>query len=375
MMTLYIKDRDFYHELNLTENYEVSFRVVSNAKSTDVLSKNNLPPHLRCSIIVIDSTNSGAKNSSKIYSGYIVPIFDIIGVKHEYWKTTDQNSILNFANQLKNFCGEDGCTVIIISGDTSVHELVNCLPKIERSTNINFGIIPSGSGNALALELYNCGKDEIVVSSLLKVFTDSAKLQGFPLLKASFPKGSKDVNNNTVESSIFFVVLSWGLHASIVADSDAPEFRKLGNERFKMAALNNIQHIEQSYEGTISEIENVPVHGYFLLAMVKSLEFGFMISPKSDLLNSISYFIDIPFKNNQAILDILYEVYDNAKHIKSKNVIYKKFSSNIQLTLCDRIENKRRICVDGKIIISNQGNIKITRIGNEYNGWALKLIV
>ena len=66
---------------------------------------------------------------------------------------------------------------------------------------------------------------------------------------------------------------SWGFHASLVADADAPEMRSTGTEKFQAAAKQNLTPPLHAYRGTISivrpestvweEIEDTNDEGHF----------------------------------------------------------------------------------------------------------------
>lgn len=545
---LYIKDRDFYHVINFTTrmktednkstNPQFSFGVhfhianrfgefLGNEDIVPVeddvlhhhgdkvysLDKTNLPKYLDpkfSEVLVIDSIKSGkgrilpssTANSdapetiSNIYDEVIRPILNIINVKHTYYRTETETSIAKFSSLLGSTKQVDGSqkqvTLIILSGDTSIHEFVNNLSSSKGAKSqreLNFGIIPLGTGNAFALELGITNPIEAVLNIFSNSFAETDKLaelelntvkkiKPFTLYEATFSKGSYYYNSNDsseknreyLEKLKFFVVLSWGFHAAIVADSDSPQLRQLGNDRFKVAALDNINHIKQEYKGEVyirdqtdsSNIQeesnqnqknlkkdrwhflsNDPIghYSYFLISLVNSLEPGFKISPSSDFLKSQAYVILIPYirgdsinqdgkdtkgansalqseifdglppkeqkdtfstrksdfsELNKFLLDILTKVYDNSKHIDDTNVGYTKLTGHeLALIIKDDKDNdgerRRRICIDGKIVVVDNGLedanigssnslfdekkfVKVKSSGNTVGNWTLNLI-
>ncbi|GMM37496.1 hypothetical protein DASC09_048210 [Saccharomycopsis crataegensis] len=444
---LYVKDRDFTHQITFSAlplsplNLNASFHVVAepgdNSEPNDpiyTLEKYHLPHHLDpklSKLVIIDSVKSGKGRTTDgdIYKNSIVPILKIIGLhdKHDYYETETKDSIHQLARSLINseVTPNKDLTVLLLSGDTSIHEFINGLPQTSAPRNINLGVIPLGSGNAFALELGVTS----AINGVLKVFSDSSGIQKFPVHQASFSPGSyiqdpedeEKIDSKSYISSLkFFVVLSWGLHAAIVGDSDSLELRKLGNDRFRIAAYNNINSILQNYEGEVVRMVNgvrvndenqITCHSYFLLSLVKSLEANFTISPHSDFISGKSYIIDIPFKNlslsdhssdssekvncqlqkqKEFLAGILEKVYVQSSHIDDPDIVYRRVftesNESLLVFVKDKEARKRRICVDGRIVIlDNDGSdtgvhgdqkyVKIDSFGNKCNGWSLSLIV
>lgn len=337
----------------------LSPRTVPSSLSDHVISRNLLPHHIDpnfLDIVVLDSVKSGKGRpkdpEQNLYTSVLVPLLNALKLEHQYVETKSAFSIHEFGAAITS--NKKDLTVLILSGDTSIHEFVN-LFSWKRTVHV--GLVPMGSGNALALEL----GIETPTEGILRFFSSKSTKLSFPLYKAVFLEGSVGIDGLSVREMLFFVVFSWGLHAAIVGDSDTPEKRKLGNDRFKAAAMENIEDFLQSYRGTVSEtsLEN---HAYFLIGLVKSLEKGFVISPRSDLVNGNAYLLDIPFfegvtgtiaEKNQFLVDVLGKVYDGSKHIEENFVVYKKIleKNELILRIDEEEERKRRVCIDGRIVI------------------------
>ncbi|KAG0209299.1 hypothetical protein BGX28_010402 [Mortierella sp. GBA30] len=150
--------------------------------------------------------------------------------------------------------------IMVVGGDGSIHEIINgILRGIEDTAfvsdnfrpKIEFSIIPTGTGNAIstslgvtsvqdALDRFLAGKTAplrlMTVSTLTNEANDSS------LTTKSEQKSRWKVRLYTV------VVNSYGLHCATVYDAE--EFRHLGNERFRQAAMKNVENLKQ-YEGRL----------------------------------------------------------------------------------------------------------------------------
>lgn len=255
----------------------------------------SFPKHLKY-MTIINSKTSGKKRSSDIYFNIITPLLQKFGMSHVYVATSSAQSIPNHA---KSFT--DSSTVVFLAGDTSVSEFVNCLEPHENQF-LNLIIIPTGTGNALA---NSCGLTSIP-KAISRMFLGSP--QPLANFRVEFPHGttivetaqdeqqsgsiyaSSNIGGNSINnssdnstskstsdknfssqtatpdqpnllqlynkgyfSSMIFhsiAVVSWAIHASLVADSDSPELRHLGEARFKKAAEDNMARPQQ-YHGKI----------------------------------------------------------------------------------------------------------------------------
>lgn len=332
-----------------------------------------LPNHLK-NLAVIDSTHSGTQNSSQVYFQILLPILKAFGLPHVYVSTTSPHTIPNHA---KSFSSSS--TVIFLAGDTSIHEFVNCLTETKEKLKLTIVAIPTGTGNALSTSIGH----ESVAHAISRLFLgDAVPLSSF---KVSFPDGTALYNspNESIRSLQSVVVTSWGFHASIVADSDLPEYRKLGVERFKKAAQENLER-EQIYNGTVS-LTNGRIdgpHAYVLFTGVTSLEKGFTISPYSKPPSSNDlYLVQFGHLPGPEIMEIMMAAYNKGSHVKDSRINYKLMESNGQGVIAkvqvhERDTLKRRWCVDGRIVVvGTSGPVTIYRPTHSYHGWHLAIIV
>ncbi|KLJ07756.1 hypothetical protein EMPG_16777 [Blastomyces silverae] len=175
------------------------------------------------------------------------------------------------------------------------------------------------------------------------------------------------------------VVLSWGMHASLVADSDTPEYRRFGRERFQMAAKELLfpagggkPHV---YRGRISVTTRTTdaatggqmlrtrvlerrEHMYVLVTLCSMLEKGFTISPSSRPLDGKMWFVHFGPMESEAVMEVMQLAYDGGRHVVDKgDVVGYEEVEAVRIEFCEgEVEERwRRICVDGMIVVVEDG--------------------
>ncbi|CAK7895514.1 hypothetical protein CAAN1_10S00254 [[Candida] anglica] len=334
-------------------------------------------------IIVIDSVNSGKGRNPEtdVYKNVIDPLFEELGVEHKHLSTDGADSIKQFANSLKQ---KKTQLVIFISGDTSINEFINGLDRNDQGGDLLLFHIPAGTGNSLALSLgiYN------VAESIQRLLSPE-EIVPFNLYEATFPEGSyhlsRDVKTEEIFTPLkFIVVLSWGFHASLVADSDTPELRKHGVQRFAIAAKTNLEEV-QLYDGETRIGDNETLiegpFAYWLATPAKRFEKPFEISPRGDVKDDKLWLVAFNTSSgSEYIVDIMTKVYDSGKHVKDERVVYESVQKGEDIVLEVSAKNsarRGRFCLDGSIIKvpdGKQGTVKVNSTGNNHQGWSFYLI-
>ncbi|KAK9495369.1 ATP-NAD kinase-like domain-containing protein [Lipomyces doorenjongii] len=357
-----------------------------------------LPSHLdasRSQITVVNSSTAGAHRGRQVYDKLLQPLLQTLDITHEYILTSSASTISEFAASLSVRKSGLPHSVILLSGDTSIHELVNSLTPISSTQSIILMLIPTGSGNALMTSLSRGS----ITSALFEL------LHGKPIplnpFYVAFPGDSKEVippttddpNGKTVAletpdslsgaRKIFaLVVASWGIHAALVGDSDSPEYRKLGNDRFKKAAEENLArnvawHGQVRYSSVLSGVEEIVEgpHSYLLMTSISSLEEGFKIAPTAEPLSGKLEMVQMPFLKGEEIMRVLMLAYQNGKHIHEEEVLYKEVEE-VRVTVLEEEEKMRRWCVDGRIIIvPNGATVSIHKGVENIRGWNVEIVV
>lgn len=463
------------------------------------------PKHLKY-MTIINSTKSGAQRSSDVYFAILVPILERFGFSHVYVATSSPQSIQNHA---KSFT--ESSTVVILSGDTSVSEFVNCLEEQpqRRSRHLNLIVIPTGTGNALA---NSCGLTS-VPQAISRMFL--GELKPLANFQVEFPNGTAIVrpptgnpaasasasssgasasassrvtssssssstsyssseahsrattssSTTTVDNSIIsspvttpelpyltqfyshkqnndyfspmvlhaIVVASWGVHASLVADSDSPEYRHLGEARFQKAAQENLAR-PQKYHGKATlgtpdsndlEVQYInhfpedsaqptgaakkyaakrlalpyalaPDHAYLLFSVISKIEKTYTISPYSKPPSDLRlHLVHTDYTNNEDLLAMMMAPYDPrgdahldiGPSVQYYSLAYKDETAAAAAATAGPLAaeiypeetqpNYQRWCLDGLVVRvpPNVGPVRVHLPTYSVRGWSLYVVV
>lgn len=349
--------KEYYLGYDKTPAANVNYKLLNKPdgeKNQLIVRKNDLPKHLQpeVEITVIDSIMSGTGRENRaFYKEILKPIFEELNIKHTLLETTSPDSITDFAKSI-DLAKEQ--TVIILSGDTSVMELVNGLPveKTGTKNNVNLVLIPLGTGNALASSA-GLLSEAIAVQKIFSI--ESSPL---PLYEVEFPEGSYAplLEDKPIHKLLFSIVVSWGSHAQMVYHADSPELKKLGTERFKVAAGQIFQH-ELKYHCDILLLENEKEekfshstnHRYSSILAVSNLEKLYRVSPDSQLKKNELHILDFGDIPQQEFLGLLVAPYQGRAHVDDERVLYEPISpeKKIALQIDEEDPEKAIICVDG----------------------------
>lgn len=358
----------FSNSNNPTEGYSCSFSQ----------HRDQLPTYLQ-NLVIIDSTLSGDKKS-QLYFSILQPLLNIFGIAHFYVSTNSPSTISDHARAFTS-----SSTVVFLGGDTSIHEFVNHLPEIHQDMAINIGVIPTGTGNALSNSIGHDGEPHAIT----RIFCGT--LEPLSTFKVDFPEGTVDYNTRTpIKSLQSVVVTSWAFHAALVADSDAPQYRKLGSLRFQKAAEELLSQSQQ-YDATVKFFTHDKAyqlkgpHSYLLFTMVSALEKTFKISPDSHSPSDTTIrIIQFDHLGGNQIMEIMKAVYENARHVHDPRLIYKPIDNDIrnmaseaivEIDISDHQSGHDRWCVDGRILSVPCGQLKLYPPSYRSHGWNLRIIV
>jgi len=173
---------------------------------------------------VIVSSHSGAGLATTAYDRILAPLLKLFSIEVAVHSTTSKTSHREYLANLQLFSGKENIFVVL-GGDTLIYDFLNATltnPHLKSADRLILCPIPCGTGNALAMSL---GRTSIPIGISSLFCNKEAK--PLPLLEITVHEGT---NPRTIWAA---VVCSWGLHASLVADSDDPEMRrKFGPKRF-----------------------------------------------------------------------------------------------------------------------------------------------
>jgi diacylglycerol kinase family enzyme len=279
--------------------------------------------------------------------------------------------------------------IILLSGDGGIVDILNsimAIPHTEAYVEPIISLLPLGTGNALA---HSSGITKDNTLGLRALVGGTSK--PLPIFEAAFSEGSRllvdegskeealPLHNSNGQPILYgAVVCSWGLHASLVADSDTAEYRKYGIQRFGMAAKENLFPPDGSeshrYKARVSlgtksgttfewKVIDRTEHAYVLATLVSNLEKSFTISPASRPLEGSLRVVHFGHLDGNEVMRIMGLAYQGGKHVGEEVVGYEDVES-ILIDFGGREEDGRwrRICVDGKIVrVDNEGWVEVKK--------------
>jgi diacylglycerol kinase family enzyme len=322
--------------------------------------------------------------------------------------TQDEHSVRNFAQSLASSASNSKRTVVLLSGDGGIVDLINGGPHDAQRQQPLLAVLPLGTGNALFNSLHKplwISKDgtiediSTIILGLRTLFNGvSANL---PLFHASFPPGSRIVKfkpatnkeqetsaeDNSAAAALHLakeeiqvshlygaVVASYGFHSSIVYESDTPEYRVHGDKRFGMVAQEllreshpYIAQVDVRHPSS-SEWETIPSneHNYVLITPLSNLERTFTISPASKPLDGKLRLVHFGNIGGERTMDVMMKAYDAGKHVGLKwddghEVRYEEVEE-VRVTILEEDERWHKVCIDGTTVdIPKGGQLSVRR--------------
>ncbi|KAG9192738.1 hypothetical protein G6011_11472 [Alternaria panax] len=349
---------------------------------------------------VILSVGSGDRSAEAFFSNAVRPVLEVIygseAVQGMKVHTTESaTSILELTDNVLFPTANGGkpIRVILLSGDGGVVDLVNGLssktPNSQTYIPPQVVLLPLGTANALYHSINAGGNNTWGLPALA-----SSTAKPLPTFIASFSPGArlltdearqeeelpKDEQGNGVLHGA--VVASWGMHASLVGDSDTAEYRKHGVERFKMAAKEALYPADGSpphpYKGKISILQKnsqwttLPEeeHMYVLATMVSNLEQPFCISPASKPLDGSMHLVHFGPRTGDEVMSVMGKAYQGGLHVQEENVRYESIDGlRIEFEGREEEARWRRICIDGKIVrVEKDGWVEVKKFNQGKDG-------
>ena len=304
-------------------------------------------------------------------------------------------------------------TVILLGGDTTVHEAVNA-PRAGAPTDVALAVFPLGSGNALASSYHSAR----AIPPLYALLFGAPR--PLPLFTATFSPGARwavgsaggagggggdEVAGGQVRGA---VVASWGFHASLVADAESLRMpgrggeQVQGAERFQVAARENLQPPLHVYRGVVRYLregqwhklsppppppqqqqqqqqqqQHDSEHFYVLVTLCSHLEETFAISPASvpgslHAMRLVHFGVPPSSEAGEEVMGIMAAAYRGGKHVDDPRVGYREVEG-VQIEIRETDERWRRVCIDGRIaVLPEGGSVQVTMGGGD--GGGLRLI-
>jgi diacylglycerol kinase family enzyme len=350
-------------------------------------------------IHVIISTVSGTQRASAFYDTLLRPLLHELGIlgRCEVTSTTSPESVTQLVDSRVRPAAREGRAqlLVLLSGDGGVSDLLNALRSAAESEGEaaryrapELALLPLGTGNALAQSAGlappadpTWGLAALARGAPAPLPTFSATFSPGATASTSASAGGRETTTPLAMRGA--AVCSWGLHASLVADSDGPEYRAHGAARFGMAARAALFPADGAgphrYRGRV-EVLLPPVpapdeagdardasgkeeerwvavpreeHAYVLGAMVSRLEKGFAISPSSRALDGRLWLVHFGPRGGDEVMALMGLAYQGGGHVREPGVGYEEVEG---FRICfdddDGVDPRwRRVCVDGKIVV------------------------
>ncbi|KAJ5025097.1 ATP-NAD kinase-like domain-containing protein [Bipolaris maydis] len=348
---------------------------------------------------VIISLGSGARQAENFFNSVVKPILTAIhgedGVaKIKVHTTTSATSISDYTSNILFPSANNGTPlrIILLSGDGGIVDLVNGLLSPPQSTTYaspQVVLLPLGTANALYHSINTKQQQPSNWGLAALASPHSAPL---PVFTATFSPGARLLvdearaeealpKNEKGEGLLHgAVVASWGMHASLVADSDTAHYRQYGVERFQMAAKEALYPADggppHAYKARISRLLPSPQNGeekwvelettehmYVLATLVSHLERPFCISPASAPLDGSVRLVHFGPKSADEAMRIMGLAYQGGKHVHDAAVRYESIDGlRIRFEGLEKDARWRRICVDGKIVrVDEDGWVEVRK--------------
>uniref|UniRef100_UPI0037E97F30 sphingosine kinase 2 n=1 Tax=Semicossyphus pulcher TaxID=241346 RepID=UPI0037E97F30 len=214
-------------------------------------SRSLLPRPRRLLLLV--NPFSGRGQAMQWCQTHILPMIREANISYNLIQTERQNHARELIREI-SLPEWDG--IIIISGDGLLHEVINGLmerPDWEQAIKIPVGILPCGSGNALAGSInHNAGYDMCLREPLLLnccFLLCRGGVQPMDLVSVTTSPAPSNSRSAAPRRLFSFLSVAWGFVSDV--DIESERYRGLGSARFTLGTLVRIASL-RSYKGRLS---------------------------------------------------------------------------------------------------------------------------
>ncbi|XP_029308474.1 sphingosine kinase 2 [Cottoperca gobio] len=215
-------------------------------------SRSLLPRPRRLLLLV--NPFSGRGQAMQLCQTHILPMIREANISYNLIQTERQNHARELIREI-SLTEWDG--IIIISGDGLLHEVINGLmerPDWEQAIKTPVGILPCGSGNALAGSINHhagydmCLREPLLLNCCFLLCRGGVRPMDVISVTTSPPPS---INSRTAAARRLFSFLSvaWGFVSDV--DIESERYRGLGSARFTLGTLVRIASL-RSYKGRLS---------------------------------------------------------------------------------------------------------------------------
>ncbi|CAK6973506.1 sphingosine kinase 2 [Scomber scombrus] len=213
-------------------------------------SRSLLPRPRRLLLLV--NPFSGRGQAMQWCQTHILPMIREANISYNLIQTERQNHARELIREI-SLPEWDG--IIIISGDGLLHEVINGLmerPDWEQAIKVPVGILPCGSGNALAGSVNHhagydmCLREPLLLNCCFLLCRGGVRPMDVISVTTSPPSNPR---NATPRRLFSFLSVAWGFVSDV--DIESERYRGLGSARFTLGTLVRIASL-RSYKGRLS---------------------------------------------------------------------------------------------------------------------------
>ncbi|KAF7535521.1 hypothetical protein G7054_g5288 [Neopestalotiopsis clavispora] len=175
------------------------------------------------------------------------------------------------------------------------------------------------------------------------------------------------------------IVASYGFHSQLVWESDTPEYRKHGSQRFRMVAAELLKENHAysasveltSADGTTRTSIDREKHAYILSTPLSDLEKTFTISPASEPLDGVLRLVHFAPTSPEKTMEIMMAAYNNGSHVgmtweaddgQTEQRVGYDAVHQVKVTTREEDPRWRKVCIDGTIVeIPQGGTMTVTK--------------
>ncbi|KAJ8289963.1 hypothetical protein GJAV_G00007210 [Gymnothorax javanicus] len=219
--------------------------------ATTEFSKSLLPRPRRLLLLV--NPFSGRGQAMQWCQSHILPMIREANISYNLIQTERQNHARELIREI-SLPEWDG--IVIVSGDGLLHEVINGLmerPDWEQAIKTPVGILPCGSGNALAGSINHyagydmCLREPLLLNCCFLLCRGGVRAMDLVSVTTS-PASSQ--NGRSAPTRLFsFLSVAWGFVSDV--DIESERYRGLGSARFTLGTLVRLASL-RSYKGRLS---------------------------------------------------------------------------------------------------------------------------
>uniref|UniRef100_A0A8C8IJW9 sphingosine kinase n=1 Tax=Oncorhynchus tshawytscha TaxID=74940 RepID=A0A8C8IJW9_ONCTS len=205
-------------------------------------------------LLLLVNPFSGRGQAMQWCQTHILPMIREANISYNLIQTERQNHARELIKEI-SLPQWDG--IIIVSGDGLLHEVINGLmerPDWELAIKTPVGILPCGSGNALAGSINHhagydmCLREPLLLNCCFQLCRGGVKPMDLVSVTTS-PTPSQNGRPSLPRRMFSFLSVAWGFVSDV--DIESERYRGLGSARFTLGTLVRLASL-RSYKGRLS---------------------------------------------------------------------------------------------------------------------------